>query len=90
MTQQGLLAQLQDAKFALKRPDVKCAVKRFYETLSKTEVAKYEQVIDDKDIVATKLAEVFKANKIDIPVSSIRYHRKRMFGTGCACPLEYK
>lgn len=90
MTQQGLLAQLQEAKFASVNPQKKCAVKRFYETLPIKEVSNYEKVIDDQDILATKLVEVLKANDIAISAFSIRHHRRRMTGNGCSCPLEFK
>lgn len=51
-----------------------------------SEAQKLNQIIDNPDISTDALRKLLVKNGYDISVWQIRYHRKRVRGTGCRCP----
>lgn len=52
------------------------------------EAKKLSKIIDNEEIKSIALREFLTKNGYDISVWQIRYHRKRIRGTGCRCPYD--
>ena len=87
MTEQGLLSALKAVKNHDPQENNICGVARFLRTLNNKERAEYEEILDNANINSTRLSKVFHDNGHRISSYMIRYHRNRLEGRGCKCPI---
>jgi hypothetical protein len=87
MTEQGLLSALQAVKYQSAQDNNVCGVARFLRTLDDKEKAEYEEILDNANINSARLSKVFFDNGHRISSYMIRYHRNRLEGRGCKCPI---
>ena len=88
MSELGLLLQLKAVADESPQNNNVCGVARFLRELSDKERAEYEEVLDNPNIMSTRLSKVFYDNGHKVTSYMIRYHRNRLDGRGCKCPIN--
>ena len=64
-----------------------CSVRRMLETITETERAKLQELLENENILSSDLSLLVKRNGYHISGDVMRRHRRRkVTGTGCACP----
>ena len=64
-----------------------CSVRRMLETITETERAKLQELLENESILSSDLSLLVKRNGYHISGDVMRRHRRRkVTGTGCACP----
>ena len=82
-----LLDELNEAvKSQHRKTGFKCAVGKFLATLPESERNAIEKTIENPDVVLTRLHPVLAKHGLDVGITQLQRHRKRLTGSGCACP----
>lgn len=88
MTEQGLLSALQAVADSNQYTYNICGVARFLNTQKDGERQNYEEILDNPNIMASRLSKIFFDNGHKVTAYMIRYHRNRLEGRGCKCPIN--
>lgn len=78
------LSKLEDAK--RRTGGAKCRISVLMTELPDDEREVLRHLIDDTDVFATQIAEVFRNNGYQINARHIQHHRRRKASGGCICP----
>jgi len=66
---------------------VMCSVRKILESLSEAERTKLQELLENEAVLSSQLSLLLKKNGYYVSGDVVRRHRRRkVTGTGCACP----